>query len=87
MTGQVPDWIRYQGNGYRLWSGPNLPSGLCDLEFVSQSSANWRGFIAHWFVEDDFPYLAALAGGVSLHRTLPIVNCQITPQDGGLAAE
>ena len=56
-TAQVPDRILIEGREYALNTNP-LESQLRDRhgflpENVSRSTANWRGYVAHWAIDGD----------------------------------
>ncbi|WP_433853064.1 hypothetical protein [Stenotrophomonas nitritireducens] len=56
-TAQVPDRILVEGREYALNTNP-LESQLRDRrgflpENVSRSTANWRGYVAHWAIDGD----------------------------------
>ena len=67
MTAQVPDSIRYQGQEYPLLANP-LEQYWKDAgqrpRFIPPSTANWRGYVATWTLEDNILYLTALSGRV-----------------------
>ena len=63
MTAQVPDIIRFAGATYALTSNPLeslFEHGHRRPAFVAESTANWRGYVAHWEVEDDALFLVGL---------------------------
>ncbi|WP_254575009.1 hypothetical protein [Stenotrophomonas acidaminiphila] len=56
-TAQVPDRIFIKGRDYALDTNP-LEGQLRDRpgfppENVSRSTANWRGYVAHWAIDGD----------------------------------
>ncbi len=54
-TAQVPDRIVIEGREYALNTNP-LESQLRDdflPENVARSTANWRGYVAHWAIDGD----------------------------------
>ena len=57
LLAQVPDRIFIEGRDYALDTNP-LESQLRDRpgfppENVSRSTANWRGYVAHWAIDGD----------------------------------
>lgn len=63
MTAQVPDTIRFAGVTYPLMCNPLeslFDQGHPRPPFVSESTANWRGYVAHWELDDDALFLVGL---------------------------
>jgi len=62
MTTQVPEKIFYNGTMFSTLSEP-LRGYLKEnvVEFASQSSACWRGYIGHWVIENQQLYLAQIS--------------------------
>jgi len=81
MTAQYPDLINYQGKQYPLFSNPldsyfNEHNPRPDLKALS--TANWRGYIAEWEIEDNALYLDNLRGWIDGdHRTYAVNACEI----------
>lgn len=78
MTAQFPDVIIYRNEQFGLCSNP-LEAYFAQEKrkspFVSTSTANWRGYIATWEIENDSLWLIHLQGSVassdSENRTAP----------------
>ena len=67
MTAQVSEKLIYKGQQLNLCAEPLLTylETICsDVKFVGHSSANWRGYVGTWCIEDDRLYLAKLIGTV-----------------------
>ena len=67
MTAQVSEKLIYKGQKLNLCAEPlftYLATIRSDLKFVAHSSANWRGYVGTWCVEDGRLYLAKLNGTV-----------------------
>ena len=67
MTAQVSEKLIYKGQELKLCSEPlhtYLETIRGDLKFVAHSSANWRGYVGTWCIEDERLYLAKLTGTV-----------------------
>lgn len=63
MTAQFPDTILFAGTRCALMSNPLeslFDQGHPRPPFVSESTANWRGYVAHWEIEDDRLFLVGL---------------------------
>lgn len=67
MTAQAPDLIDYEGRRHMLFSNPlellweDHPPGP---RFATSSSANWRGYVAIWSIEDGILYLENISGKI-----------------------
>jgi hypothetical protein len=67
MTAQVSEKLIYKGQELNLCAEPlhtYLETIRGDLKFVAYSSANWRGYVGTWCIEDERLYLAKLNGTV-----------------------
>jgi hypothetical protein len=67
MTAQVSEKLIYKGQELNLCAEPlhtYLETIRGDLKFVAHSSANWRGYVGTWCIEDERLYLAKLNGTV-----------------------
>ncbi len=67
MTAQVSEKLIYKGQELSLCAEPlftYLETIRSDLKFVAHSSANWRGYVGTWCIEDGRLYLAKLSGTV-----------------------
>jgi hypothetical protein len=67
MTAQVSEKLIYMGQELNLCSEPlftYLETIRSDLKFVAHSSANWRGYVGTWCIENGRLYLAKLSGTV-----------------------
>jgi len=67
MTAQVSEKLIYKGQELNLCAEPlntYLETIRGDLKFVAHSSANWRGYVGTWCIEDERLYLAKLSGTV-----------------------
>ena len=67
MTAQVSEKLIYKGQELTLCAEPlftYLETIRSDLKFVAHSSANWRGYVGTWCIEDGRLYLAKLNGTV-----------------------
>ena len=67
MTAQVSEKLIYKGQELNLCAEPLLPyleTIRSDVKFVGHTSANWRGYVGTWCIEDDRLYLAKLNGTV-----------------------
>jgi hypothetical protein len=67
MTAQVSEKLIYKGQELNLCAEPlntYLETIRGDLKFVAHSSANWRGYVGTWCIEDKRLYLAKLSGTV-----------------------
>lgn len=73
MTCQIPDQIEYEGQMLACYSEPlrdrltpttgiNVGERESPYPFQVSCSANWRGYVGHWKIEDDRLYLVALKG-------------------------
>lgn len=80
MTAQVGDLIRYKDQQLSLFGVPSLHGGTpppgSDLRFQSNSSANWRGYVATWEFRGDVLFLADISGrrdrsDVGMHEVFP----------------
>ncbi|HYG80014.1 MAG TPA: hypothetical protein VD861_06480 [Pyrinomonadaceae bacterium] len=79
-TAQAPDVIHYEGKQYKLFANP-LESFFKRGERPkfhigpgSMSTANWRGYVATWKVEEDMLYLVGLDSWVC--KDLRPENCK-----------
>ncbi|HLJ18574.1 MAG TPA: hypothetical protein VKU84_00165 [Stellaceae bacterium] len=65
MTAQIPDRLEYQGQKLSLFTNPldALPADRKPA-FVSESTLNWRGYVALWEVRDGRLYLKDLRGRI-----------------------
>ena len=79
-TAQAPDVIHYEGKKYNLFTNP-LESYFKESERPkfqigpgSMSTANWRGYVATWKVEDDTLYLVGLDSWIC--KDLRPENCK-----------
>lgn len=67
-TAQFPDLLIYKGDSFSLFSNPlesyfgkNNPRP--DYLFVFRCTANWRGYVATWKIENENLYLIKLVEG------------------------
>jgi hypothetical protein len=68
MTAQAPDWLIFDGKKSMLFSNPladYADSGRPLPLFVSPNTANWRGYIATWEIDEGLLYLKDLTGWVA----------------------
>jgi hypothetical protein len=67
MTAQLPDTLIHAGNRYSLYSNP-LETYFEQFpprpSFVPPHTANWRGYVAEWAVEEQRLYLNGLSGQI-----------------------
>lgn len=71
MTAQVPDAIKYEGQLFSLLDNPLEEFFGPDRSrppFVPEHTANWRGYIATWAVEDHLLLLESLQGQVCIRQ-------------------
>lgn len=74
-TGQVPDYLIYQGDTVSIFSNPleqyfrlNNHRDIPDLKSECSSSGCWRGYIAYWILRNDSLFLIKI--------TPPVEDCQ-----------
>lgn len=74
-TGQVPDYLIYQGDTVAIFSNPleqyfrlNNNRDIPDFKSECFSTGCWRGYIAYWTLKNDSLFLIKI--------TPPVKNCQ-----------
>jgi len=74
-TGQVPDYLIYQGDTVAIYSNPleqyfrlNNNHDIPDFKSECSSSGCWRGYIAYWTLRNDSLFLIRI--------TPPVKDCQ-----------
>jgi len=87
-TFQIPEKVMYKNSSYETLNEPlasYIEKNKIDITKITQSgcSANWRGYVATWVVQDNYLYLKKLfTHSCGNEKEVPLVS--IIPKSKGM---